>query len=175
MMGLVTATGGGVARDVVLGRLPLVLEREDYLLWALLAAAAAIAISWAGRTIPNRLVAGADALGLGAFAVAGALAAIQADLSLPAVALLAILTATGGGVLRDLLVARVPLVLRSEVNATAAAAGGLTVWLLEPPSVALAGLAGLLVTAGIRLVSLALDLHLPTPRGRDTGEQGRLM
>ncbi|MEX2081761.1 MAG: TRIC cation channel family protein, partial [Dehalococcoidia bacterium] len=108
------------------------------------------------------------------FAVAGAVAAIEADLPVPAVPVLAVITATGGGVIRDLLADRVPLVLRAEVNATAAVLGGLAVWAIEPLSLEAAALAGLAVTAVVRVLSLALDLNLPAPGGRG-GKQGKLL
>ncbi|MEX1104195.1 MAG: TRIC cation channel family protein, partial [Dehalococcoidia bacterium] len=79
-MGVVTATGGGLMRDLVLNRTPFVIEHEDYLLWAVGASIAAIAIAWNERRIPWQLLAAADAVGLGAFAAAGALAGIGADL-----------------------------------------------------------------------------------------------
>ncbi|MEX0781404.1 MAG: TRIC cation channel family protein [Dehalococcoidia bacterium] len=174
-MGVVTATGGGLMRDLVLNRTPFVIEHEDYLLWAVGASIAAIAIAWNERRIPWQLLAAADAVGLGAFAAAGALAGIGADLALPAVLLLAIVTATGGGVIRDLMAARVPLVLRAEVNASAAAVGGLVVWVFEPSSVGWAALAGALTAAAIRIVSIALDLHLPIPGAHREGRQRRLL
>ncbi|MGI8424545.1 MAG: trimeric intracellular cation channel family protein [Chloroflexota bacterium] len=174
VMGVVTATGGGLIRDILLVRLPFVIDREDYLLWALGAAAAAIVLGWAGRGFPRLLLAAADAVGLGAFAVAGALAALNSGLGLLPALLLAVVTATGGGVIRDLLADRVPLVLRSEVNASAAALGGFTVWLVEPASTGAAALAGAGVTAAVRVVSLALGLNLPVP-GRRVGRQGRLL
>ncbi len=166
VMGVVTATGGGLVRDVILGRIPFVLEHPDYLLWAVLSSGIAIATVWVGRTIPRRLVTVADAAGLGAFAAAGALAALNFDLAMPAVVLLAIVTATGGGVIRDLLADRVPLVLRSEVNATAAALGGFVVWLLEPLSNGTAALAGVAVTSAVRVITLAYGIHLPSAKRR---------
>ncbi len=175
VMGTVTATGGGLMRDLVVARLPFVIDREDYLLWAVGASAVAIAIAWGERTIPRPLLAAADAVGLGAFAAAGALVGISADLGLPAVILLAILTATGGGVVRDLLAARVPLVLRAEVNASAAAVGGLVVWLIEPLSTETAALAGVLTAATIRILSIAFNLHLPIPGVSREGRQRRLL
>ena len=175
VMGVVTATGGGLMRDLVLARVPFVIDREDYLLWAIGASTVAIAIAWGERTIPRPLLAVADAVGLGAFAAAGALVGISADVSLPAVILLAIVTATGGGVIRDLLAARVPLVLRAEVNASAAAAGGLVVWLIEPANQESAALAGALTAAAIRIVSIAFDLHLPIPGVSREGRQRRLL
>lgn len=157
VMGLVTATGGGVMRDVILDRQPLVLARPDYLLWA--TGGAVVTIAETG--------------GLGAFAVAGALAAINAGEGWSGALLMAILTATGGGVIRDLLANRVPLVLHSEVNATAAGLGGLATWAAYDVSSGAATLLGLSVAALVRAAGVAFDLHLPRPRrpgrGRSTG------
>ena len=174
VMGVVTATGGGLMRDVVVGRVPLLLDRPDYLLFAIGASLLASMLIWRRRDYPRFLLAIADAAGLGAFATAGALAGIEAELSAIAVVLLAVLTATGGGVVRDLLADRVPLVLRSEVNATAAAAGGLAVWVSEPVSAGGAALLGVAVAALVRVGGLAFDVHLPHPGGAG-GRQGRLM
>lgn len=174
VMGVVTATGGGLMRDMVLVRLPFVLDHADYLLWAGGSAAVAVAVVALNRRISRTLLAVADAVGLGAFATAGALAGIEAELSLPAVILLAILTATGGGVLRDLMADRVPLVLRSEINATAAAAGGITVWAIEPVSLGLAALAGAMVAATVRVGGIAFDINLPVPGSARQGRQKRL-
>lgn len=174
VMGIVTATGGGLMRDIILVRLPLVIDEPDYLLWAAGSSVIAILVVWREGPTPRLLLAVADAAGLGAFAAAGALAAIRADLALPAVILLAVLTATGGGVLRDLLADRVPLVLRSEVNATAAALGGFALWLAEPVSTGGAALLAVFVAATVRVGGLAFNLHLPHP-GSDEGKQRRLL
>ena len=174
VMGVVTATGGGLMRDVIVGRLPLVIDRWDYVLWPIAGSLLAIWLVAVRRSFPKSLLAVADAAGLGAFSAAGALVAIQADLPVPAVVLLAILTATGGGVVRDLLADRVPMVLRSEVNATAAGIGGLAVWAFEPVSTGGAALLGVAVAALVRVGGLAFDLHLPHPGG-DEGKQRRLL
>jgi uncharacterized membrane protein YeiH len=163
VMGVVTAIGGGMLRDVALGDVPLAMERADYLLWALGSAAFAIVVALSRWDIPRLAVAIADAAGLGAFAVAGALVAMEADLPIPAVLLLAVLTATGGGVMRDLLADRTPMVLRAEVTASAALLGGLLVVLLEPISLELAAAVGVLAAAQFRITSLGYDLHLPIP------------
>lgn len=175
VMGIVTATGGGFMRDVAIGREPLVLARWDYLAWAAGSAVVGIALVAAERAIPRRLVAVADAAGLGAFATAGALAGIHAELPVTAVIVLAMLTATGGGVVRDLLADRVPMVLRTEVNATAAGIAGLAVWAVEPASAEVAAVIGVAVGASLRVIGLAFDLHLPAPGGTSEGEQGRLL
>ncbi|MGE3075673.1 MAG: trimeric intracellular cation channel family protein [Dehalococcoidia bacterium] len=174
VMGVITATGGGVMRDVILGRLPLLFDKPDYFLWAFGGAVAGIVLVWRRRRVHRVVLAIADSGGLGAFAAAGALAAIRYDLAFPAVILIAVLTATGGGVIRDLMADRVPLVLRSEVNATAAALGACALWATEPVSVGGAALLGVAVTALVRVAGLAFDLNLPRPGGHDR-RQGRLL
>lgn len=165
VMGAVTATGGGLMRDVVIGRTPLVLDQWDYFLWALGASVLAIAALSSHRRVPATVVGVADAVGLGAFAVAGATAGVDAGMPLPAVLLLAALTATGGGVIRDLLADRVPLVLRTEVNATAAVTGGFVFWLVEPTSIGIAALLGAFTAAFVRVAGIVFNINLPTLRG----------
>lgn len=170
VLGIVTAGGGGVMRDVMLDRTPLLLEKPDFLLLALVASLVAILAAMRGFAFPGWPLHLADAAGLGAFTVAGAFAAMQADLPLPGVICVAIVTANGGGVVRDLLINRLPGILQSELRATAAAAGALTAWAVEPSSTELAGIAGLAVAGGLRYASLLFDVHLPIPvpmqRGR---------
>lgn len=163
VMGVVAAAGGGLFRDLILQRVPLVVAEADYIAWPIGGSLAAIGFVVAKRRIPASLRAIAEAGGTGAFAVAGALAAIGEELPVTAVVMLGVITATGGGVIRDLLADRIPVVLRTEVNATAAALGALTVWAVEPQSRELAALLGAGVTAMVHVGGLAFDLHLPIP------------
>lgn len=137
-LGLVTAVGGGIIRDVVIGDVPRVFENTDYLLFALAATAGAITAGALGWDAPGPVLKTADAIGTGAFAPTGALLAFEAGLDWPAAAILAILTATGGGVIRDVMVREVPWVLRKGLNASASAIGGLVTFaLVDDPTVAL--------------------------------------
>ena len=165
VLGVVTATGGGVLRDVLLQRVPLLFVRNDYLLLAAGSALVAILLLRQDSRGLRAALWLTSSLGLGAFAVTGALAGLEADLGLPAVIVLAILTATGGGVVRDLLAARVPMVLRTEVNATAAALAAIAVWVIEPRSAGAAALAGVGVVVAVRAASRALGFGLPVPGG----------
>lgn len=137
-LGLVTAVGGGIIRDVVIGDVPRVFENTDFLLFALAATAGAITAGALGWDAPGPVLKTADAIGTGAFAPTGALLAFEAGLDWPAAAILAILTATGGGVIRDVMVREVPWVLRKGLNASASALGGLVTFALaEDPALAL--------------------------------------
>ncbi|MFJ7186873.1 trimeric intracellular cation channel family protein, partial [Lysinibacillus xylanilyticus] len=72
-----------------------------------------------------------DAIGLSAFAIQGALYAVKLDMPISAVVVAAVLTGSGGGIIRDLLARRKPLVLRDEVYGVWAALAGLMIGLQQ--------------------------------------------
>lgn len=124
----ITACGGGIARDVCIGAIPPAgLSDWRYLLTAIIAALLTIvAYPWVERlTYPVRLF---DAMGLGLFAVYGAHKALLFGHNAEVAILLGMITAVGGGMARDVLLARVSIVLQQEIYALAAlAAAALTV------------------------------------------------
>ncbi len=170
-LGLVAAIGGGIMRDVLIGDVPRALVNTDYLLYAAASVAGAIAFGAYGGRLPVAILDIADAVGTGAFAATGALLATEAGLDWPAAILLAILTATGGGVLRDVLATRLPHVLQAELNATASALGGGLAFILRAdPTVA--ALAGSLVATTISIVGHRGWMRLPRLSGEpDSGRR----
>ena len=160
-IGMLAAIGGGAVRDVLLGDLPRALTRTDYLAFAAGAAVLAIVAAWLGWRWPDRLLALADAIGTGAFAVAGALLAREAGLDWPAAVVLAILTATGGAILRDVLANRIPRTFRTDLNATAAGVGGLVAFFVAGEDEAVAAAAGAGLTAVLSLAGYAGLIRLP--------------
>lgn len=163
VLGVVTSLGGGVVRDVMLDRTPLLLVRDDYLALAVCASAAAIVLIARSNMPFDGALLICRAVGLGAFASAGALAAISSGLGITAVLVLAVVTATGGGVIRDVLADDVPAVLRAEVNATASLAGGALVWLLHRFDPAWASLGAAVVVASAVLAAASYGIGLPRP------------
>jgi len=124
-----TGVCGGVMRDTLLGNTPpLALQKPIYIIVCI---SAAILVIAAQKTIVSRwrFVMIADAIGLGAFTAIGAMHAEKADAGGLAIVCLAVLTAVGGGMLRDVLAGEIPQVLRSEIYATAALTGGLFFWI----------------------------------------------
>lgn len=107
-----------------------------------------------------------DALGLGVFAVTGCQKALDAGLSPVPACLVGVLTAVGGGVVRDVLVAEVPRVLREDVYAVAAILGTFVVVAGEnfgwPPLITAGAGAGL--TFAARVLSVRLGLRIPRAR-----------
>jgi len=167
VLSLAAALAGGILRDVTLGATPpAALQDSRYLLAGLAAGAVVFA---AHRVIARmaRPVMVLDALGLGLFAVAGCRKALDHGLDpLPAL-LLGVLTAVGGGALRDLLVAEVPRVLREEVYALAALAGAAVVvagrhFALPEAGVVVAGVA---LAFAVRVISVWRGWQAPRAPG----------
>ena len=115
-----TACGGGIVRDLCLGALPPV-GISDWRYLACSAFAATVTIC-AGRWVEHlkNPVSFFDSLGLGFFAVAGAHKVFLHGANVEAAIVLGTVTAVGGGVMRDVLLNRVPVILEKEIYALAA-------------------------------------------------------
>jgi uncharacterized membrane protein YeiH len=163
VLAVVSALGGGAIRDVLLNVQPVALTDLRYLTVALAAAAIAYLVRLEGRRW-RQVFPWVDAVALGTWAVVGTQKALLHDIHwLPAI-LLGVLTACGGGVVRDMMLGNVPVILqRSELYATAAFAGGVTLVLLHLVTTGpLASLGALLVGGGVCLLSRKRGWMLPT-------------
>lgn len=166
-LGMLTALGGGVIRDVIIGYLPPATFRDwRYLVVA--AAGAFVAFIW-GRKL-DRLAFAIDvfdALGLSLFAVTGATKALGAGLGPVQAVILGAVTGVGGGTLRDVMIGRVPTVLSSGLYAIPALVGALITVLAAELGVRglPAALVAVVVCFGIRLVGIRFDLNAPAPPG----------
>ena len=163
VLAAVTGIGGGTLRDLVLG-VPVFWVADPTYLWVILIT---VSISIVGFHYIHRLSRGilpvADAFGLALFAVIGAHKALTLEASGVVAVLMGLLTGTGGGMVRDILARRVPMVLREEIYATAAIAGGVVyvgLIALEVDAVIAVGLA-FAVTLGTRLAAIYWHLALP--------------
>lgn len=119
----VTAIGGGTLRDVLLNRHPIFWFENTVYLPVIIAAAVFTVLYTRYRAVPNKALLIADAFGLALFTVSGAKIAEQLGMPGIIVVFMAALTGTAGGMLRDVLCAEVPLILRREIYATASIAG----------------------------------------------------
>ncbi|MGH2647746.1 MAG: trimeric intracellular cation channel family protein [Ginsengibacter sp.] len=117
------ACGGGIIRDVCIGAIPPAgLSTWYYLAAALIAAVMTVSLYPVVQRL-NRPVLLFDAAGLSLFAVTGAQKALSYGHNGEAAILLGVITAVGGGVLRDILLNRVPVILEREIYASAALIG----------------------------------------------------
>ena len=163
VLAFAAGTAGGITRDVVLGATP-PLALTDWRYAATALAATVLGFLWPALfTKFNRPITCLDAAGLGLFAVTGTWRALDSGAPAFAALALGVLTGVGGGVARDLLVARVPVVLRREVYALAAAVGSCVVLAGEALDLdrVVSGAVAVLITFGLRLVASQRDWHLP--------------
>lgn len=121
------ACGGGILRDISIGAIPPTgISDWRYLFVSLIAAAVAVGISPILKLL-NRPVILFDALGLSLFAVTGAQKTLSYGHNYEVAVLLGILTAVGGGVIRDIFLNRIPVIFENEIYASAALLGALVV------------------------------------------------
>ena len=167
VVAFVASTFGGIFRDLLIGAAPPA-ALMDWRYLAVSLVAGLVAFYWSALIerlrSPARIL---DAIGLAFFCVAGAEKALAFGLSPVTAALLGMLTGIGGGIIRDVLLAEVPAVLRSELYAVAALAGaGIVVagHLLGFPPVATA-IAGGVACFGLRMIAIRRGWQLPTARG----------
>ena len=166
VIGIVTASAGGVLRDVLIGDIPpLWVRAPRFVLAAVFAGVAAIVFHAVAEEIPAWLLTGLDAAGLALFSVAGAAKALDFGLAGVMAVLMGTITGVGGGTLRDVLLDQVPAVLRVEIYAAAALAGAAVVVLADRAGMRRwqAMTLGAIVCFSIRVVSAAADWNLPTP------------
>jgi len=161
---------GGILRDLLIGAIPPA-ALVDWRYLTVSVAAGLLAFFWSSaiRRLRNpvRLV---DAMGLAFFAVSGTEKALAFGLSPVMAALLGMLTGVGGGVARDVLLAEVPAVLRSDLYAVAALVGaGIVVGgvMLHLPLIVPAVVGGL-VCFGLRVMAIRWGWQLPVAAD-DTG------
>lgn len=163
VLAFATAASGGILRDLLLGAVP----PEAIANWHALAISVAAGLLAFGFQRPiarfQTPVLILDAAGLGVFAVAGTYKALDHGLSPPMAALLGMLSGIGGGMVRDVLTARVPVVLRAEIYAVAALAAALAVvaghWLgLSPAMVSLPAIG---LCLALRLTAISRGWKLP--------------
>ncbi len=159
----ITAIGGGTLRDLLLNRHPIFwVTDQSYLIIIFVTAVSTVAYARV-RPLPRDTLLVADAFGLALFALSGARLAEAAECPPLIVVLMGTMTGVTGGVLRDVITARVPLILRREIYATAAISGiavYLTLQALGTPRAVAAG-AGLTVVVALRLIAIRWGLHLP--------------
>lgn len=138
LCGLLTAQGGGAMRDLILGNHPPRMFRDTTDLW--LALAVSLVVFWTVRLLRDRVQSRekefdavlniVDALGLAVFTVTGMNVALESGAAGNGALTVAMgmLTGCGGGILRDVVLARMPTVLHKQFYASASLIGGLLYW-----------------------------------------------
>lgn len=161
----ITATGGGTLRDMLLGTQPVFWIEDTAFLLVSLAAASTTVLYARLREPPSNSLLVTDAFGLAVATVFGAEAAAQAGAPALVVIVMGVTTGVAGGILRDVLCAEVPLILRKEIYATASLAGAVAYVSLNElaqanPAITIIPMA---IVFLVRLAAIRFGIHRPPP------------
>lgn len=161
VLAIITAVGGGTIRDIILNQ-PVFWLSDPLTIWCAIVGGV-IAFFLHGLVDTFKPIRWADAVGLAIFAIAGAAKTASLGHDPLFVVIMGVLTGTGGGVLRDVVANRDPLLLKEDIYATAALVGAGLYAVLHfsgvPESWAFAS--GMLVAFVLRGAALIFGWHLP--------------
>ncbi len=160
-----TALGGGVIRDVLTGRELYAFHSNTASILVIMVVLVS-ALFRVQRFIDiekNRYFMVADTLGLVSFAISGALVGVEAEFNFFGVILLSLITAVGGGVLRDMLINKIPMILVSEFYGTVAIFVGILIYLLGSFEMLnfLTIMNVFVIGLALRFIAIYKEWHLP--------------
>ncbi|MBX7199405.1 MAG: trimeric intracellular cation channel family protein [Rhodospirillaceae bacterium] len=164
VLAMVTATGGGTARDVLLDRHPIFWIADPTFIIVCLAATAVTWVWVRYYAPPDRALIYADAIGLAFSAVSGAQVAENLQMPGLIIVLMGTITGCAGGLMRDVLTAQIPLIFRkSELYVTTCIAGLVAYVLLRKFGIGapVSGSIGAAIILALRLASIRWHITLP--------------
>lgn len=175
LIGLVTAIGGGTARDLLLGVTPFWMMDSMYFIVTGVALLAILIFKDKIFRWQNTLFL-FDAIGLGLFTIVGISKSIDAGLPFWVCIVMGTITGSVGGLIRDVLLNEVPLLLRRDIYALACVAGGVVYFVCAhlDLSPSLTELIAALTVILIRVVAFAYHIHLPVLGSATTGKRGQV-
>lgn len=167
MIGISTGLGGGFLRDILLNRMPMAFSENYFILVAVGSALAGMLLGRIMLASMDWLLNWLDAIALGTFAVLGTSAAILTGLPIVPSLFVGVITAVGGGVIRDIML-NMPIAVMhvGSLYAVSALVGcvGLEVLYHLGVSMGLAGITGLVLTTVMRLLATRYGWSLPEQR-----------
>jgi uncharacterized membrane protein YeiH len=163
VLGLVTAVGGGTIRDVLLGAVPPFCFNDENYLYLSIVVALLVFYYHHSLDFLHRPLLYFDALGLGTFLVIGTGKALAYNHGFVVAVMMGVMTATAGGVVRDVLSDQVPFILQKEIYATACIFGGILYYILYKQGVneSMVAVIAALVVVVIRVVAIHRHWSLP--------------
>jgi uncharacterized membrane protein YeiH len=164
IIAFVTAVGGGTLRDVLIGNTPVIWLQETVYLFTIIGSVVLAILFRKQLKYVRRSLFLFDTIGIGLYTMVG----IQKGLSIGLAPIMCIglgtITASFGGVIRDILCNEIPVIFRKEIYATACIAGGLGYFLLEklPINDTYPYIGGIIIVIGIRLLAVRFKIALPS-------------
>ena len=160
--GFAVAIGGGTLRDVMLGLPPFWMTSPLYIVRTIVAQIFVISFSRMLKRLDNAWFF-FDTLGLASFTITGIQKTIECGYPFWVAIIMGCITGAAGGVIRDVLLNKTPVVLRKEIYAMASIVGGLLYWVLTDMNVnmAITGVATFVFIVTIRVLAVKYHISLP--------------
>ena len=160
--GFAVAIGGGTLRDVMLGLPPFWMTSPLYIVCTIVAQIFVISFARMLRRLDNAWFF-FDTLGLASFTITGIQKTIECGYPFWVAIIMGCITGAAGGVIRDVLLNKTPVVLRKEIYAMASIVGGLLYWVLTDMNVnmAITGVATFVFIVTIRILAVKYHISLP--------------
>ncbi|MGN1101090.1 MAG: trimeric intracellular cation channel family protein [Huintestinicola sp.] len=168
-----TALGGGIVRDILIGHLPPTMFSDyRYVLAAVVTSIVVFVVAYIFRDLYRRSESTVDAvnnifdaLGLGIFTVMGAKVAIESGFTVNGILVvcLAVITGVGGGIIRDIMLKEIPFVLKKRIYAVASILGGTAYHLMyiNNVNIRIATVVAVLIVFTVRILATVFKLDLP--------------
>lgn len=165
ILATITAIGGGVIRDVVTNiGIPVCFSEWEYMIITLVAVVLTILLRDKIKWHKGFVI--CDAIGLASFTIAAGMRALELDYNFMTFLFVSLITAIGGGIMRDILASRVPIVLNREIYAVAALIGAIIFWMIYPHlNSQVASYSCIALIIAIRLIAYHFHWSLPYVEG----------
>ena len=166
--GIAVAIGGGTLRDVMLGATPFWMTSPMYILCTLLAQFIVIAFAHSLKRLDNAWFA-FDTLGLASFTIPGLQKTIDYGHPFWVAIIMGCITGAAGGVIRDVLLNKTPVIFQKEIYAMASIVGGLLYWVMCSLHVNLAitAVATFVFIVLVRFLAVKYHISLPVLKGEE--------
>lgn len=168
--GFAVAIGGGTIRDVMLGVVPFWMISPVYIICTFIAQAIVIVFSRYLKRLDNAWFA-FDTLGLALFTIAGIQKTLACGHPFWVAIIMGCITGAAGGVIRDVLLNKVPVIFHKEIYAMASVAGGLLYWLMNylNVNIAITAFVTFLFIVAIRFLAVKYHISLPVLKSEENG------
>lgn len=166
--GIAVAIGGGTMRDVMLGATPFWMTSPMYILCTLLAQFIVIVFARSLKRLDNAWFA-FDTLGLALFTIAGMQKTLDYGHPFWVAIIMGCITGSAGGVIRDLLLNKTPVIFQKEIYAMASIVGGLLYWvmIIADINLAVSAAATFVFIVLVRFLAVKYHISLPVLKGED--------
>ncbi|MGB5668796.1 MAG: trimeric intracellular cation channel family protein [Maribacter sp.] len=163
IIAFVTAVGGGTLRDMLIGNTPVVWMRESVYIFTILGTVVYAIIFVNKLKYLRKTLFLFDTIGIGLFTMVGIEKGLSADLMPVMCIILGTITASFGGVIRDILCNEIPVIFHKEIYATACIIGGISYFLITrlPIDATYAYVAAILIIIIIRILAVKFKIALP--------------